>query len=246
MRMVSHPSPPAPSVGPTHRGRRRRSHDQHRAPRSPASGPTCSRRCGGTGTSCASPSGPHRRAGAATADGQRADLGGLIKHVAGTEAAWMRFAEGGAEAMRRNWGPDDLLPALAPRARRDPGRRAGRVRGGRPATDELVATVPDLDARTRCPRRPGSSRAPTGRCGGWCCTSSPRPRSTPATPTSSGSRSTVRRRWADALGVRSRLTGRMLPLAELHLHIEGTFEADLLVRLAAATAYRCRATTRRS
>ena len=29
---------------------------------------------------------------------------------------------------------------------------------------------------------------------------------------------------------RSRLTGRMLPLAELHLHIEGTLEADLLVR----------------
>src|SRR5687768_13915785 len=34
------------------------------------------------------------------------NLAGLIKHVAGTEASWMRFAQGGAEAMRRNWGPD--------------------------------------------------------------------------------------------------------------------------------------------
>src|SRR3954452_9457748 len=33
-------------------------------------------------------------------------LGGLIKHVAATEAGWVRFAEGGAEAMNRNWGPD--------------------------------------------------------------------------------------------------------------------------------------------
>src|SRR3954449_5067590 len=34
------------------------------------------------------------------------NLAGLIKHVAATEAGWVRFAEGGAEAMRRNWGPD--------------------------------------------------------------------------------------------------------------------------------------------
>ena len=34
------------------------------------------------------------------------NLAGLIKHVAATEAGWTRFAEGGAEAMHRNWGPD--------------------------------------------------------------------------------------------------------------------------------------------
>ena len=34
------------------------------------------------------------------------NLAGLIKHVASTEAGWVRFAEGGAEAMNRNWGPD--------------------------------------------------------------------------------------------------------------------------------------------
>src|SRR3712207_1777663 len=36
-------------------------------------------------------------------------LGGLIKHVAATEAQWVRFAEGGAEAMNRNWGPDAYM-----------------------------------------------------------------------------------------------------------------------------------------
>src|SRR4028119_1401194 len=34
------------------------------------------------------------------------NLAGLIKHVAATEAGWVRFVEGGAEAMHRNWGPD--------------------------------------------------------------------------------------------------------------------------------------------
>src|SRR4051812_32568832 len=30
-------------------------------------------------------------------------LAGLIKHVAGTEAAWVRFIEGGPEAMSGDW-----------------------------------------------------------------------------------------------------------------------------------------------
>jgi hypothetical protein len=34
------------------------------------------------------------------------DLAGLIEHVAATEAGWVRSAEGGAEAMHRNRGPD--------------------------------------------------------------------------------------------------------------------------------------------
>src|SRR5688500_19740862 len=34
------------------------------------------------------------------------NLAGLIKHVAANEESWMRFAQGGAEAMLRNWGPD--------------------------------------------------------------------------------------------------------------------------------------------
>src|SRR3954469_22048927 len=33
-------------------------------------------------------------------------LAGLVKHVAGTEAAWVRFIEGGAEAMSGDWNPE--------------------------------------------------------------------------------------------------------------------------------------------
>ena len=120
-------------------------------------------------------------------------LGGLIKHVAQTEQGWMRFAVGGAEAMEAEspdfeagfrMEPGDTLADLL--ARYDEVARE---------TNELVTTL-DLDHRTRCPVAPWTSRARAGRCGGWCCTSSPRPRSTPAMPTSSGRRSTVRRRWA--------------------------------------------------
>ncbi|GAT67446.1 hypothetical protein PS9374_03100 [Planomonospora sphaerica] len=79
-------------------------------------------------------------------------LGGLIKHVADVEQRWMWFAVGGAEAM---WGePGDwenrfrmlegetlagLLDAYEQVARR---------------TDELVATLPDLDAAHPLPEAP--------------------------------------------------------------------------------------------
>ena len=81
-------------------------------------------------------------------------LGGLIKHVAATEASWARFAEGGAAAMNRNWGPDaytrhwhlqqgetlaDVLADYDEVARR---------------TDELVASLPDLDADHALPEAP--------------------------------------------------------------------------------------------
>src|SRR5687768_4043050 len=73
-------------------------------------------------------------------------LGGLIKHVAATEASWVRFAEGGAEAMNRNWGPDVYM--------RHWHLRQGETLEGVLAdyeevarhTDEVVATIPDLDA----------------------------------------------------------------------------------------------------
>ena len=82
------------------------------------------------------------------------DLGGLVKHVAGTEAGWARFAEGGAEAMHRNWGPDTqsrhwhlatgetLAGVLA-----DYDAVAQR-------TDELVAALPDLDVEHALPEAP--------------------------------------------------------------------------------------------
>jgi hypothetical protein len=82
------------------------------------------------------------------------DLAGLIKHVAATEAGWARFAEGGAESMRRNWGPD-----VTPRHWH---LAAGETLEGVLAeyeavarhTDELVATLPDLDADHELPDAP--------------------------------------------------------------------------------------------
>ncbi|MFC4060656.1 DinB family protein [Planomonospora corallina] len=79
-------------------------------------------------------------------------LGGLIKHVAGVEERWVRFIVGGAEAMHSD--PVDwegqfrmaegetlagLLEAYERVARR---------------TDELVATLPDLDAAHPLPEAP--------------------------------------------------------------------------------------------
>ena len=82
------------------------------------------------------------------------DLAGLIKHVAATEAGWARFAEGGAEAMHRNWGPDVQTRHwhLAP----------GETLAGVLAdyeevarhTDDLVAGLPDLDADHALPEAP--------------------------------------------------------------------------------------------
>ncbi len=82
------------------------------------------------------------------------NLAGLIKHVAATEAGWVRFAEGGAEAMNRNWGPDAAT-------------RHWHLTGGETLegvladydavarhTDEVVATLPDLDADHALPEAP--------------------------------------------------------------------------------------------
>ena len=82
------------------------------------------------------------------------NLAGLIKHVASTEAGWVRFAEGGAEAMNRNWGPDAWS--------RHWHLQAGETLAGvldeyeevARHTDELVATLPDLDADHALPEAP--------------------------------------------------------------------------------------------
>src|SRR4051812_50173110 len=49
-------------------------------------------------------------------------LAGLIKHVAGTEAAWTRFIEGGPEAMSGDWSPEAWAREWRPRARPTPAR----------------------------------------------------------------------------------------------------------------------------
>ena len=79
-------------------------------------------------------------------------LGGLIKHVAATEASWVRFAEGGAEAMNRNWGPD----AYSRHWHLQTGETLAGVLADYEAvaahTDELVATIARPGRRPRAAR----------------------------------------------------------------------------------------------
>ncbi|WP_327678731.1 DinB family protein [Kitasatospora sp. NBC_00458] len=79
-------------------------------------------------------------------------LAGLIKHVSGVEARWMRFAVGGATAMEAeqvDWegqfrmAEDETLTGLL--------AAYERVAAD---TDELVATLPDLDAAHPLPQAP--------------------------------------------------------------------------------------------
>jgi uncharacterized damage-inducible protein DinB len=80
-------------------------------------------------------------------------LGGLIKHVAATEQAWLNFVLGGAEGMAAGADPDwegqfrmragETLAGVLERYD-DVARR----------TDEIVATLPDLDASHPLPVAP--------------------------------------------------------------------------------------------
>ncbi|WP_449065307.1 DinB family protein [Planomonospora algeriensis] len=79
-------------------------------------------------------------------------LGGLIKHVAGVEDGWMRFAVGGAEAMYGepiDWeGQFRMLEGETLAGLLDAYERVAA------RTDELVATLPDLDAAHPLPEAP--------------------------------------------------------------------------------------------
>ncbi len=79
-------------------------------------------------------------------------LGGLIKHVTGVEERWMRFAVGGAEAMQRDqvdWvGQFRMLEGETLAGLLDRYERVARE------TNELVATLPDLDASHQLPEAP--------------------------------------------------------------------------------------------
>jgi uncharacterized damage-inducible protein DinB len=79
-------------------------------------------------------------------------LGGLIKHVATTEDRWMRFAVGGAEAMRAE--PIDWMGQFR---MTDDDTLAGVLKAYATVasrTDSLVATLPDLDAAHALPAEP--------------------------------------------------------------------------------------------
>jgi uncharacterized damage-inducible protein DinB len=79
-------------------------------------------------------------------------LGGLIKHVATIEAQWMRFAVGGAEAMQ-----SEPIDWVAQFRMSDGETLAGLLdiydQVAR-KTDELVATLPDLDVAHPLPAAP--------------------------------------------------------------------------------------------
>jgi len=79
-------------------------------------------------------------------------LGALIKHVAATEATWVRFIRGGAAAMGND--PD----AWAREWRVEPGETLDGLLVQYEAvardTDQLVATLPDLDAAHPLPEAP--------------------------------------------------------------------------------------------
>ena len=81
-------------------------------------------------------------------------LAGLIKHVAATEAAWVRFIEGGPEAMSSDWSPE----AWARQWRLEPGQTLAGVLDEyadvAAHTDGLVATLPDLDVSHPLPSAP--------------------------------------------------------------------------------------------
>ncbi|MFD0264091.1 DUF664 domain-containing protein, partial [Kitasatospora indigofera] len=51
-------------------------------------------------------------------------LGGLIKHVAGVEAGWLRFAVGRQEHRRDDSAEGPARPVVTPPARSRPRRRA--------------------------------------------------------------------------------------------------------------------------
>jgi hypothetical protein len=81
-------------------------------------------------------------------------LGGLIKHVAATEQQWARFIQAGPSAMSWEGGVSGWLAGF----RMLPGETlAGLLEGyaevaGR--TDELVASLPDLNAGHPLPKAP--------------------------------------------------------------------------------------------
>ncbi len=78
-------------------------------------------------------------------------LGGLIKHVAATEAGWMRFAVGGADAM--NSEPVDWLGQFRMAEGETLAGLLDTYAEVAARTDELVATL-DLDASHPLPEAP--------------------------------------------------------------------------------------------
>ncbi len=124
-------------------------------------------------------------------------VGGAIKHVTFTERQWAQFIVVGPSAMAsdesavgsyldgfRMLEGETLAGLLA-----DYDQVAQR-------TDDLIRSLPDLDAAQPLPEAPWFERGRAGPPAGCCYTCWRRPHSTPGTPTSSGSPWTAPRPWA--------------------------------------------------
>jgi Protein of unknown function (DUF664) len=96
-------------------------------------------------------------------------LGGLIKHVALVERRWGDFILDGPSAMG-TMDEANMTAWMNAFRMLDGETLAGLLEMYQDVarrTDELVATLPDLDARQpRCPRHPGTSRGRAGRRAG--------------------------------------------------------------------------------
>jgi uncharacterized damage-inducible protein DinB len=79
-------------------------------------------------------------------------LGGLIKHVAATEQAWMNFVLGGADAMAGD--PGDWMGRFQMREGETLAGLLDHYEEVARRTDEIVATLPDLDLSHPLPEAP--------------------------------------------------------------------------------------------
>ncbi len=84
-------------------------------------------------------------------------LGGLIKHVTAVERQWARFIVEGAAAMP-SWQDEAAMQAYADGFRMLPGETLdgllAEYEAAARATDELAASLPDLDAAQPLPEAP--------------------------------------------------------------------------------------------
>jgi uncharacterized damage-inducible protein DinB len=82
-------------------------------------------------------------------------LGGLIKHVAETEEMWMKFAVGGPEAMSNGeWNADAWMSRFDMTASETLAGVLENYDRVAQRTDELIATLPDLDHSFPLPEAP--------------------------------------------------------------------------------------------
>jgi uncharacterized damage-inducible protein DinB len=86
-------------------------------------------------------------------------IGGLIKHVTAVERNWVRFILGGPSAMMAsNWQDPAVQRAYADGFKMLPGETLASLLDDYEAaaaeTAELLATLPDLDARQPLPKAP--------------------------------------------------------------------------------------------